>query len=54
MYTGESKWRVRQRSIYNTFYYVHFETNTLRKGMNLFILSPTHGLNDTPIVVLQR
>ena len=33
-------------------YYVHFQTNTLGKGMNLFILS-SYGLNSITVVLLQ-
>ena len=34
--------------------YVHFQTNTLRRGMYSFILSPSYELNSTTAVFLQR
>ena len=35
-------------------YYIHFQTNTLRKGMNsLIIPTPSYGLYSTTTVLLQ-
>ena len=33
-------------------YHVHFQTNTLRKGINILIIS-SYVLNSTPSVILQ-
>ena len=34
-------------------YYIHFQTNTLEKGMKPFILSPVMVLNSSIAVLLQ-